>query len=303
MEVPHAATRCRRSHRPHACPPREAAAADDECRGTSTTTSRGRTMPMPHLGSGAACRRRRSSRARVYGRTCCRALGGDPVDARAGPRRRARLGLAGPRPAARGPPAGPGATERDRRCERERDRCSRRAAARPADCLATRQSRAVSRPPGNRARSRAAEHYTPAPWPASRHRRSRRPLESDSPLFLHDARAQFEQALPHAGVSPMVEPSGSASPGAGPARERAAPPRRRLDRRSSPAPASSTTTVLGPTKGGVRYDPEVSLGECAALSDLDHLEVRAPPPALRRREGRRSAATRSALSREASSSG
>src|SRR5205814_1875749 len=25
-------------------------------------------------------------------------------------------------------------------------------------------------------------------------------------------------------------------------------------------------TVLGPTKGGVRYDPEVSLGECAALA-------------------------------------
>src|SRR6266478_1545367 len=30
-----------------------------------------------------------------------------------------------------------------------------------------------------------------------------RPLEWDSPLFLM-ARAQFEQALPHAGVSPMV---------------------------------------------------------------------------------------------------
>ena len=26
------------------------------------------------------------------------------------------------------------------------------------------------------------------------------------------------------------------------------------------------STVLGPTKGGIRYDPEVSLGECAALA-------------------------------------
>ena len=26
------------------------------------------------------------------------------------------------------------------------------------------------------------------------------------------------------------------------------------------------STVLGPTKGGIRYDPEVTLGECAALA-------------------------------------
>ena len=26
------------------------------------------------------------------------------------------------------------------------------------------------------------------------------------------------------------------------------------------------SSVLGPTKGGIRYDPEVSLGECAALA-------------------------------------
>ena len=26
------------------------------------------------------------------------------------------------------------------------------------------------------------------------------------------------------------------------------------------------STVLGPTKGGIRYDPEVDLGECAALA-------------------------------------
>ena len=26
------------------------------------------------------------------------------------------------------------------------------------------------------------------------------------------------------------------------------------------------STVLGPTKGGIRYDPHVSLGECAALA-------------------------------------
>ena len=33
-----------------------------------------------------------------------------------------------------------------------------------------------------------------------------------------------------------------------------------------PAYRVQHSTVLGPTKGGVRYDPEVSLGECAALA-------------------------------------
>jgi glutamate dehydrogenase (NAD(P)+) len=89
------------------------------------------------------------------------------------------------------------------------------------------------------------------------------PLEWDTPLFLM-ARAQYEQALPYADVSPMVA-------------ERLAFPERavitavplRLDDGSIkifPGYRVQHSTVLGPTKGGIRYDPEVSLGECAALA-------------------------------------
>jgi glutamate dehydrogenase (NAD(P)+) len=90
-----------------------------------------------------------------------------------------------------------------------------------------------------------------------------KPLEWDTPLFLM-ARAQFEQSLPHADVSPMVA-------------ERLAFPERavitavplRRDDGSIQVFAGyrvQHSTVLGPTKGGIRYDPEVSLGECAALA-------------------------------------
>jgi glutamate dehydrogenase (NAD(P)+) len=89
------------------------------------------------------------------------------------------------------------------------------------------------------------------------------PLEWDTPLFLM-ARAQFEQALPYADVSPMVA-------------ERLSYPERavimsvplRRDDGSMQIFAGyrvQHSTVLGPTKGGIRYDPEVSLGECAALA-------------------------------------
>ncbi|HVH51090.1 MAG TPA: Glu/Leu/Phe/Val dehydrogenase [Gaiellaceae bacterium] len=90
-----------------------------------------------------------------------------------------------------------------------------------------------------------------------------RPLEWDSPLFLM-ARGQLEQALPHADVSPMVT-------------ERLSFPERALIM-SVPLNRDSGnmevfagyrvqhSTVLGPTKGGIRYDPEVTLGECAALA-------------------------------------
>ena len=78
------------------------------------------------------------------------------------------------------------------------------------------------------------------------------------------ARAQFEQALPYADVSPMVA-------------ERLSFPERAV-MMSVPLRKDDGTweifagyrvqhsTVLGPTKGGIRYDPEVSLGECAALA-------------------------------------
>jgi glutamate dehydrogenase (NAD(P)+) len=89
------------------------------------------------------------------------------------------------------------------------------------------------------------------------------PLEWDAPLFLM-ARAQFEQALPHADVSAMVTERLSFP-------ERAlivSVPLRRDDGTMQIFPAYRVqhSTVLGPTKGGIRYDPEVSLGECAALA-------------------------------------
>src|SRR4051812_43397555 len=78
------------------------------------------------------------------------------------------------------------------------------------------------------------------------------------------ARAQFEQALPHAGVSQLVAER-LAFP------ERAlivAVPLRRDDGRIQIFAGYRVqhSTVLGPTKGGIRYDSEVSLGECAALA-------------------------------------
>ncbi len=89
------------------------------------------------------------------------------------------------------------------------------------------------------------------------------PLEWDSPLF-RQALTQFEQALPHAGVGPAVA-------------ERLRYPERslmvsipvRLDSDDYKVFAGyrvQHSTVLGPTKGGIRYDTEVSLGECAALA-------------------------------------
>jgi glutamate dehydrogenase (NAD(P)+) len=89
------------------------------------------------------------------------------------------------------------------------------------------------------------------------------PLEWDTPLF-RQALAQFEQALPHADVAPSVA-----------ARlrfpERAVmvsiPVRRDTDDYEVFAGYRvQHSSVLGPTKGGIRYDPEVSLGECAALA-------------------------------------
>jgi glutamate dehydrogenase (NAD(P)+) len=90
-----------------------------------------------------------------------------------------------------------------------------------------------------------------------------RPLEWDTPLF-GQALAQFDQALPYADASPAVA-------------ERLRYPERavmvsipvRLDsgeHRSFAGYRVQHSTVIGPTKGGIRYDPGVSLGECAALA-------------------------------------
>jgi glutamate dehydrogenase (NAD(P)+) len=88
-------------------------------------------------------------------------------------------------------------------------------------------------------------------------------LEWETPLY-RTALAQYEQALPHANVEELVA-------------ERLRYPERALVV-SVPVKLDSGrwtvfpgyrvqhSTVLGPTKGGVRYDAEVTLGECAALA-------------------------------------
>ncbi len=88
-------------------------------------------------------------------------------------------------------------------------------------------------------------------------------MEWDSPLY-RTAVAQFDQAVPYAEIHPDVA-------------ERLRYPERafivscpvRLDdgrRVVFPGYRVQHSTVLGPTKGGIRYDREVSLGECAALA-------------------------------------
>ena len=88
-------------------------------------------------------------------------------------------------------------------------------------------------------------------------------LEWDTHLFRM-ARAQYEQALPYADVSDLVAERLSYP-------ERAvivSVPLRRDDGSVEIFPGYRVqhSTLLGPTKGGMRYDPEVSLGECAALA-------------------------------------
>jgi glutamate dehydrogenase (NAD(P)+) len=89
------------------------------------------------------------------------------------------------------------------------------------------------------------------------------PLEWDAPLW-RTALAQLDGALELADVSQMVA-------------ERLRYPERAVllsipvhldDGRARVFPAYRVqhSTVLGPTKGGLRYDPHVSLGECAALA-------------------------------------
>ena len=89
------------------------------------------------------------------------------------------------------------------------------------------------------------------------------PLEWDTPLF-RTAVAQFEEALTHAEVHAA-------------AAERLRYPERAV-MVSVPVRRDDDhwvvfagyrvlhSSVLGPTKGGIRYDPHVSLGECAALA-------------------------------------
>jgi glutamate dehydrogenase (NAD(P)+) len=88
-------------------------------------------------------------------------------------------------------------------------------------------------------------------------------LEWDAPLW-RTALSQFELALDHADISQRVA-------------ERLRSPERAMvvsvpirldsgDTRIFPAYRVQHSTILGPTKGGLRYDPHVTLGECAALA-------------------------------------
>ena len=88
-------------------------------------------------------------------------------------------------------------------------------------------------------------------------------LEWDTPLF-RTAVTQFEQALAYADVSENV-----AARLRSPERALIVSVPVRLDDGSAatfPAYRVQHSSVLGPTKGGVRFDPHVSLGECAALA-------------------------------------
>jgi glutamate dehydrogenase (NAD(P)+) len=88
-------------------------------------------------------------------------------------------------------------------------------------------------------------------------------LEWDTPLY-RTAVAQFDQAVPYADIHEDIA-------------ERLRYPERsiivsvpvRLDvgrRVVFPGYRVQHSSVMGPTKGGIRYDPEVTLGECAALA-------------------------------------
>jgi glutamate dehydrogenase (NAD(P)+) len=88
-------------------------------------------------------------------------------------------------------------------------------------------------------------------------------LEWDTPLF-RTALTQFEQAIPYAEVNESIA-------------ERLRYPERAVMvtvpiRREAghvdvfPAYRVQHSSVLGPTKGGIRYDPHVTLGECTALA-------------------------------------
>src|SRR3954453_19665607 len=94
-------------------------------------------------------------------------------------------------------------------------------------------------------------------------RRGELPPELDDPLFWQ-AIGQFDGALADAGIDPFV-----AEVLRYPERGLATSIPVRLDDGSLavyPGYRVQHSSVLGPTKGGIRYDKAVTLGECAALA-------------------------------------
>jgi glutamate dehydrogenase (NAD(P)+) len=107
------------------------------------------------------------------------------------------------------------------------------------------------------------ETYTPTVTELEELSAEEQPLEWDTPLF-RTAMTQFEQAIPYAEVNESIA-------------ERLRYPERAVMvtvpiRRDEglvdvfPAYRVQHSSVLGPTKGGIRYDPHVTLGECTALA-------------------------------------
>src|SRR3954464_10059865 len=94
-------------------------------------------------------------------------------------------------------------------------------------------------------------------------RRGELPPELDDPLF-RQAIGQFDGALAHAAINPFV-----AEVLRYPERALAVSIPVRLDDGTLgvyPGYRVQHSSVLGPTKGGIRYDMAVDLGECAALA-------------------------------------
>ena len=109
----------------------------------------------------------------------------------------------------------------------------------------------------------ATRGYTPPAVASPPEALAHAQLEWETPLY-RTALAQFEQAVPYAEVTDAIA-------------ERLRYPERSLivsvpvQARRRPADVFpgyrvQHSSVLGPTKGGIRYDPHVSLGECAALA-------------------------------------
>ena len=98
---------------------------------------------------------------------------------------------------------------------------------------------------------------------ASRAERGDLPPELEDPLF-RQAVGQFDQVVERAGV-----PDGVAEVLRYPERALSASIPVKLDDGTLdvyPGYRVQHSSVLGPTKGGIRYDPAVTLGECAALA-------------------------------------